>query len=69
MDDVLDKDKWQSKWKKIKDFVKNKKKDVGLGDQIRSERDDVFNALLALYAGDDEEEVFSELNELYESFP
>ena len=67
LDDVLDKDKWQSKWKKIKDFVKNKKKDDGA--KIGSERDDVFNALLALYAGDDEEEVFSELNGLYERYP
>ncbi len=67
MDDVLNKDKWQSKWKKIKDFVKNKKKDND--SQVGSERDDVFNTLLALYAGDEEEEVFAELNTLYERFP
>ena len=69
LDDVLNKDKWQSKWKKIKDFVKNKKRDDGLGENMRSERDDVFNTLMALYAGEDEEEVFSELNGLYERFP
>lgn len=67
LDDVLNKDKWQSKWKKIKDFVKNKKKESDK--QMGSERDDVFNTLLALYAGDEEEEVFAELNSLYERFP
>ena len=36
---------------------------------MHSERDDVFNALLALYAGDEEDEIFSELNQLYESYP
>jgi hypothetical protein len=66
---VLDKEKWQGKWRKIKDFVKNKKRDDGKGQSVGSERDQVFNALLALYAGDDEEEVFSELNGLYERYP
>lgn len=68
---MLDKEKWQSKWKKIKDFVKNKKRDNGLSGQsdLGSERDQVFTALLALYAGEDEEEVFSELNSLYEKAP
>ena len=36
---------------------------------MTSERDDVFNAILALYAGDEEEEVFPELNFLYDNFP
>ena len=69
LDDVLDKEKWQGKWRKIKDFVKNKKRDDGKGQSAGSERDQVFNTLLALYAGDDEEEVFSELNGLYERYP
>ena len=66
---MLNKDKWQSKWKKIKDFVKNKKRDDGGGEKMGSERDEVFNTLMALYAGEDEDEVFSELNGLYERFP
>ena len=49
--------------------MKNKKWDEGQGQGVGSERDQVFNALLALYAGDDEEEVFSELNGLYERYP
>jgi hypothetical protein len=66
LDEVLDKKNWQEKWKKIKDFVKKKR---GKGYAQMSERDDVFSAILALYAGDEEEEVFSELARLYERFP
>ena len=29
----------------------------------------MFNTILAMYAGDEEEEVFSELNGLYERYP
>ena len=66
LDDVLDKKNWQEKWKKIKDFVKKK----GIKGQSQvSERDQVFNAILALYAGDEEDEVFSELAILYEKYP
>ena len=67
VDDVIDKKKWQEKWKKIKDFIK-KKKSKG-GTNMPSERDYVFNAILALYAGDEEEEVFSELAMLYQRYP
>ena len=56
---------WKEKWEKIKDFVKNKKNKGGK----HSERDEVYNAILALYAGDDEEEVFSDLTVLYEKYP
>lgn len=42
---------------------------VNDGTQGKSERDDVFNTILAMYAGDDEDEVFSELNGLYERYP
>ena len=67
LDDVFDKHKWQAKWKKIKDFVKIKKnKD---GSRRHSERNDVFNAILALYAGDEEDEVFTELSILYKRYP
>ena len=67
LDDVLNKDKWRGKWKKIKDFVKIKKnKD---GSRRHSERNDVFNAILALYAGDEEDEVFTELSILYKRYP
>lgn len=68
LDDVLNKDKWSEKWKKIKQFVKKK---GGKDGSARShpEKDDVFNAILALYAGDEEHEVFSELNMLYEQYP
>jgi hypothetical protein len=53
------------KWKKIKEFITNKiSKDSKL-----SEKSQVFNAILALYAGDDAEEVFSELAILYEKYP
>jgi hypothetical protein len=57
----LSKDKWQEKWTKIKQFVR--KKQTG----SRDEKDDVFSAVLALYAG--EEDVFSELNALYDKHP
>ena len=66
LDDVLDKKNWEQKWKKIKDFVQSKR---GKGKALQSERDLVFNAILALYAGDDEEEVFSELARYYEKYP
>lgn len=67
---MLDKGKWQEKWKKIKAFVKNKKGSRDeKADGILNQRDDIFNALLALYAGDDEEEVFADLNVLYERYP
>ena len=71
LDDVLNKDKWRGKWKKIKNFVKNKRRngEADDGAQGRPERDDVFNTILAMYAGDEEEEVFSELNGLYERYP
>ena len=62
LDDVLNKDKWQEKWTKIKQFVR--KKPTG---KDQSEKDDVFSAILALYAG--EEDVFSELNTLYDKYP
>ncbi len=63
---MLAKKNWQDKWKKIKDFV-NKKRSKGLG--AHNQRDEVFNAILALYAGDEEEEVFSELARFYEKYP
>ena len=66
MDDVLDKKNWQEKWKKIKDFV-NKKRSKGQGNI--NQRDEVFNAILALYAGDEEDEVFSDLAIFYERYP
>ena len=66
LDEVLDKKNWEAKWRKIKAFV-NKKRNKG-GYQT-SHRDQVFNTLLALYAGDDEDEVFSELARLYEKHP
>ena len=53
------------KWKKIKEFIKNKR---NKGTML-SEKSKVFNAILGLYAGDDPEEVFSELGILYESYP
>lgn len=34
-----------------------------------SERNDVYNAILALYAGDDDHEVFEDLDALCEKFP
>lgn len=46
-----------------------KKRRGGNKGNLGSERDDVFNAILALYAGDEEEEVFPELNFLYDNFP
>ncbi len=66
LDEVLDKKNWQEKWKKIKLFVQKKR---GKSGNTGSERDEVFNAILALYAGDDEEEVFSELARFYEKYP
>ena len=65
LDEVLDKKKWEEKWLKVKAFVKKKKSKAGM----HSERDDVFNAILALYAGDDEDDVFTELAGLYEKYP
>ena len=53
------------KWRKIKEFIISKKtKNTKV-----SEKGQVFNAILALYAGDDVEEVFSELAQLYEKYP
>lgn len=57
----MSKDKWQEKWTKIKQFVRKKQSGA------RDEKDDVFSAILALYAG--EEDVFSELNALYDRHP
>lgn len=45
------------------------KKKRSKGNGRGSERDQVFNAILALYAGDEEDEVFSELAILYEKYP
>jgi hypothetical protein len=64
MDDVLDKSKWISKWEKIKLFVKNKKSQKD--DSVQTERYDVFNAILALYAEDEEEGALVKLGSLYE---
>ena len=63
LEDVLDRSKWREKWTKIKEFVKKGRNKEG--QSVHSERNDVFNALLALYAGDEETEVFNELNTLY----
>ena len=51
--------------------MKNKRRngEADDGAQGRPERDDVFNTILAMYSGDEEEEVFSELNGLYERYP
>ena len=53
------------KWKKIKEFIMNKKSKDGK----LSEKSQVFNCILSLYAGDDVEDVFSELAILYERYP
>lgn len=52
------------KWQKIKEFITSKKP----SDKI-TDKDRLFNAILALYAGDDPEEVFSDLTLLYEKHP
>lgn len=69
LDDVLDRDKWQKKWTKIKEFVKKKRGQNGEKGAGHPEKDDVFNAILALYAEEEEKEVFQELNALYEQYP
>ena len=53
------------KFKKIKEFVNNKLNK----DQKTSTKSQVYNAILTLYAGDDVEEVFSDLTRLYNNYP
>lgn len=54
------------KWIKFKEFIAKK---VISKDSKVSEKQMVYSAILALYAGDEAEDVFSDLSNLYERYP
>mgnify|MGYP006889522631 CR=1 FL=1 len=64
---------WQDRWSKLKSFVKQRQSVAGLAKRsARSElsnegKEDIFRAILALYAGEDL--VFHQLRSLAERFP
>ena len=53
------------KWKKFKEFINSKvNKQEKVSGKIK-----VYNAILTLYAGEEAEEVFSEMARLYQEYP
>lgn len=54
------------KWVQFKEFISKK---ITSKDSKVSDKQNVYRAVLALYAADDPEDVFSDLSILYEKFP
>ena len=57
----MDKKNWKQRWSKVKGFLgknKNEKVQGQLEAYFKNERSQIFNMILALYAGEDEGEVF-----------
>ena len=75
---IIDKKNWKERWSKIKVFIhtnqKALKEQLGAGgkdldDYLNNEKNQIFNLILALYAGEEEAEVFRDLDLIYQKYP
>ena len=68
----MDKKNWEQRWAKVKGFLgkgKNEKVQGQLDAYFNNERSQIFNMILALYAREDEVEVFKALDAMYAKHP
>ena len=68
---ITDKKNWKQRWGKIKQFIETNKQALAqLAKQEQSDMDDyaaheknqIFTLIMALYAGEDQNEIFGELD-------
>ena len=76
VDKIIDKKNWKQRWSKIKTFIHTNQKALSqqlgganLDDYYQNEKNQIFNLILALYAGEDENEVFRDLDLIYSKYP
>jgi len=66
---IVSNQNWKSRWNKLKSFVTSKQNMKNSADSRLSERNAVFQLILALYAGEDTKLVFTQLEILAEKYP
>ena len=76
VDKITDKKNWKQRWSKIKTFIATNQKALSqklgaanLEDYYTNEKNQIFNLILALYAGEDENEIFRDLDVIYSKYP
>lgn len=74
LDKITDKNNWKNRWGKVKQFIEQNKQALAQlarqehseqGDYITHEKNQIFTLIMALYAGEDEQEIFRDLDILY----
>jgi len=79
VDKIITKENWKTRWSKIKTFVHNNQAAIrqqlathgmrNMDAYFNDEKNQVFNLILALYAGEDVQEVFEDLDGVYKRYP
>ena len=62
---------WKQRWRKLKRLVKKRRGGTDALDSssLLNERDNIFNSILALYAGEDLDVIFEQLETYADRYP
>ena len=79
VDKITNKKNWKTRFTKIKTFIQQNQRALSqqlsgqgghnLEEYINNGKNQMFNLILALYAGENEEMIFKDLDLLYEKYP
>lgn len=75
---ITDKKNWKQRWGKVKQFIETNRNALAhlgnkdqndTGDFAAHEKNQIFTLIMALYAGEDESQIFTDLDHLYQRHP